>query len=259
MNKYAYSLGQDYFNQPSMTDRAMSAGMAAALAKGMSIGGSELNSYLAFNSIPELKNMLPIKGMDEKFNNSRFRSQHFNKYDQDLVESFRRLNNVTSIPITIKGSDRSADAFFARPRIPGMGDKRIQSSFKEVPALLHELGHAKNHANPFISLLLGLRKTQSLGNLGAALSIASGDEDMAKYAPLMSLSGYAPQLADEGLASYHAVKHMYDVGKKSGSGGLKELARGIKQLGPAYRSYLFPAIAPAIGFYGYNKAQEYFK
>ncbi|MHA1302102.1 MAG: hypothetical protein ACTSPI_00170 [Candidatus Heimdallarchaeaceae archaeon] len=172
--------------------------------------------------------------------------EEMSKLERNLVRSFAKKHKVNP-QMTIGKMDpllklQTGGAAFH----PKMG---IKSNIKSSPILLHELGHAVDFKN-FANLKGGLR---GLGMAGMVAAPFMGmHEDLKKYAPAAWFGSMLPTLYQEGKASGLALKHMYDIGKKTGIGG-KEILRGLKSLGPAFLTYLLTATIPAIGLHQWAK------
>lgn len=121
-----------------------------------------------------------------------------------------------------------------------LGEEYVATDAAKNPAVLaHEIGHADVNRSALgraIQNPLTMRVGRHAGNIGAVSGLLSGfsDNEHIQRAGLAApVLASLPQLGYEAAATVHGLRRMRGAG-----GSVKDLAHGMKALGPGFASYL---------------------
>lgn len=134
----------------------------------------------------------------------------------------------------------------------------ISTRAGSLHGIAHELGHSKPSPIGVIAsdpIRIPLRAATLLGGIGAALSES---EEAQKAAPYIAGAGTIPALAEEGRASYHAIRGM------KRAEGAKAALESLARLTPAFGTHalgavpviLAPIVAKAVKDYMEGQKKE---
>ena len=129
-------------------------------------------------------------------------------------------------------------------------------SADSAEVIAHELGHLKTYK----SIGLGQALLRGIGPVGASLAgtavlMSDPDSKTSKYAPAVAGAGYLPTIAEEAVASTHAVKNLRELGLSS-----KNMLKAKKSLfGFALPTYILGAGLSALAPYLITQQRKKFK
>lgn len=224
-------------------------GVSPRLVGAMTAAGANATNPLQRMAVSLYEHIRAGKALSAEAGTPLSEIAELTKGEKEILRSFAKKHGVSDVPIFASGDDLTS----ALVELNDGGGKGIILGTNSIPEAMHEIGHAvsvNTKAGKVINQLAQHTGAESrYGNLGrimlgsAVLTPPREDSSatsrfMYNAAPALVGATFAPQLLDEAIASYHALKGSRAHGIGMGT--------ALRDLAPAYGTYVAAAAIPVL-------------